>query len=58
MLDFHEAGDPNVNPDAISLSSVINAWASGRELSAGRQPEAILGKQLLSVSLKASRSNP
>jgi hypothetical protein len=54
MLDFHEAGDPNVNPDTISLSSVINAWANGRDSSAGRQPEAIFGKQLLSISLKAS----
>jgi len=31
MLEFHEAGDPNVNLDTITLNSVTNAWANSRD---------------------------
>jgi hypothetical protein len=36
MLEFHEAGDPNVSTDTITFNSVNHAWANNRDPSAGR----------------------
>jgi hypothetical protein len=46
MLEFHKADDPDVNLDAISLSSVINKWANSHDPIAGRQPKAMMGQHL------------
>jgi hypothetical protein len=46
MLEFHKAGNADVNPDTISFSSVKNAWAKSGDPSAGVRAEEILDQML------------
>jgi hypothetical protein len=46
MLEFHEAGEQNVNLDTITINSVTNAWANSRDPSAGKRAEAIIDRML------------
>jgi hypothetical protein len=42
MLDFHEAGDPDLKPHTTTFNSIMTAWAKNGDPLAGKRAEAIL----------------
>jgi hypothetical protein len=44
MQERHESGYPDVKPDTISFSTVLNAWANSRDPGAALRAEAILDR--------------